>query len=250
MVFRAVREGEEEGTPVALKVLRHELADDASYVRRFAREGEVALAVDHPNLVRVLEHGEACGRLYLASRYVPGPTLAERLDRGPLSARAAARAVADVGAGLDALHRLGLVHRDVKPANVLFDADGRALLTDFGVARGAAHETLTKTGRVVGTIDYLAPELIRGERATSATDIYALGCLAYEALTGAPPFGDRPVADACLAHLREAPADPAAAGVPPELAALVVTALAKDASRRPATGSAYGRLLRAAARAR
>jgi eukaryotic-like serine/threonine-protein kinase len=248
VVYRATRE--RDGAVVALKILREELAEEPTYLRRFVREGDVAATLEHPNLVEVLERGEADGWHYLASRYVPGPSLDERIQARALPPAEVARIVAHVGAALDALHRLGLVHRDVKPGNVLLDPSGRALLTDFGVARAAAHSTLTKAGRVVGTPDYLAPELIRGEPATPSTDIYALGCVAYAALAGAPPFADRPLAATYLAHLRGPPPALTSSAVSADVDAVVRTALAKDPARRPATGSAYGRLLRAAVRAR
>ena len=132
----------------------------------------------------------------------------------------------------------------------MLDESGRASLTDFGLARGTAHTVLTKQGRTVGTVDYLAPEIIRGEAATAASDLYALGCTAYACAVGTPPFAARPLAAACIAHLREEPADPRDArdDVPPELARMLLTALAKDPSARPSTGRAYARLLRAAAR--
>ena len=155
-----------------------------------------------------------------------------------------------MGGALDALHGLGLVHRDVKPANVLLDGDGHALLADFGVARGHAHTALTRVGRTVGTPDYLAPEVIRGGRATPASDLYGLGCLAYECATGAPPFAEkRTIGDVCVAHLQEDPPDPGRRrALPLALVSSLLTALAKDPARRPATGAAYARLLRAGAK--
>jgi serine/threonine protein kinase len=248
VVFRAVRES--DGEVVALKILRDDVSHDDVFRRRFAREGEVARSLDHPHLVPVLDAGEAGGRHYLASRYVPGHTLAERLLRdGPLPVMDALRLVTDVGSALDALHRRSLVHRDVKPANILLDVHGGAALTDFGLARGAAHSILTQRGRVVGTIDYLAPELIKGDAATPASDIYALGCVLFECLVGGPPFGEREYVQACLAHLREPPPDPSAVrdDISSELSWALLQALAKEPLHRPATGTAYARLLRASA---
>src|SRR5690242_14301097 len=150
-----------DGGAVALKLLRAELAHDELFRRRFAREARLAAAVDHPNLVRVVDAGEAAGRAYLATRYVEGSSLAERLrEAGPLPVDEALRVVGDVAAGLDALHRAGLVHRDVKPANVLLAPGGEAVLTDFGLARGPASTVLTRAGQLLGSVDYLAPELV------------------------------------------------------------------------------------------
>ncbi|HEX2110616.1 MAG TPA: serine/threonine-protein kinase [Gaiellaceae bacterium] len=248
VVYRAVRDA--DGAVVALKVLRRELSDDHAYVRRFEREGEIASGLDHPHLVPVVDRGNAEGRRFLAARYVRGRSLAERLGESPLVPLELARVVAHVGSALDELHRRGLVHRDVKPANILLDERDAAVLTDFGVARGAADSTLTRIGRVVGTVDYLAPEVIRGSSATAASDIYSLGCVAYECAVGRPPFGERSVPEACAAHLREPPPDPGSLNpdLPAALVRALLTALAKDPARRPATGAAYGRLLLAAAK--
>lgn len=140
------------------------------------------------------------------------------------------------------------MHRDIKPANVLFDGEGVAMLTDFGLAKGRAYTVLTRPGQVMGTLDYLAPELIRGQPATVATDVYALGCVAFECLEGRPPFGDKGAFQVGLAHLEEPPPVPGAArtDVPPQLPAAILAALEKDPERRPATAGTYASLLRAA----
>jgi eukaryotic-like serine/threonine-protein kinase len=247
MVFRAVHD---DGRVVALKVLRDELGADQSFRTRLAREARAAAEVDHPNLARVLEAGEADGRLYLAVRYVDGRSLAERLAAGgPLEVPELVRLAADVGAGLDALHRRGLVHRDVKPANLLLAADGTAVVGDFGLAKNRAWTVLTRPGQVLGTLDYLAPELIRGEPAGPMSDLYALGCVLYECLAGAPPFAGRGLLRIGMAHLEEEPGDPAAgrADVPPALAWTVRQAMAKDPSRRPPAAGTLARMLRLAA---
>ena len=175
VVFRAVHD---DGRTVALKVLRDELAADQAFRTRLAHEARAAAEVDHPNLIRVLEAGEADGRLYLAVRHVDGRSLAERLAAGgPLGVPGLLRLAAGAGAGLDALHRRGIVHRDVKPANLLLAADGTAVVGDFGLAKNRAWTVLTRPGQVLGTLDYLAPELIRGEPAGPMSDLYALGCV-------------------------------------------------------------------------
>ncbi len=248
VVYRGVHA--HERTEVAVKILRIELAEDPEYMRRFLREGEIASRLAHPHLVAVVDRGAIRGRPFLVTRYVKGQSLATHLGKGPLPTAVVARLVGHVGSALDELHRRALVHRDVKPANILLDEKGRAVLTDFGVARGAADSTLTKPGRVVGTVDYLAPEVIAGRQASPASDIYSLGCLAYEAAVGRPPYACETVAQACVAHLQEPPPDPRAlaADMGDAFAAALVTALAKEPSRRPATGTAYGRLLRTAAK--
>src|SRR5205085_10034952 len=142
-------------------------------------------------------------------------------------------------AGLDALHAAGLVHRDVKPANVLFDENGRALLTDFGLAKGPAYTVLTRTGQIVGTLDYLAPELIRGGPASPATDVYALGCLAYECATGQPPFAGKSIFGLSSAILDQDPDDPCTLrpDMPAAMGWAVLQALAKDPAERPPTAT-------------
>jgi serine/threonine protein kinase len=247
-VFRARHDG--DGRTVALKVLRDELNADDTYKRRLAREARAAAEAAHPNLAPVLEAGEADGRLYLALRYVEGRSLAERLrTEGPLSVADLLRLAAEVGAGLDALHRRGIVHRDVKPANILLGPGGTAVLGDFGLARGHADTVLTRPGQVLGTLDYLAPELIRGQAATPLSDLYGLGCVLYECIAGAPPFAGRGVLRTGLAHLEEEPGDPAAgrADVPAAVSWTVRQALAKDPERRPTGAAALAVMLRLAA---
>jgi serine/threonine-protein kinase len=160
--------------------------------------------------------------------------------------------VSHVGSALDAIHARGLVHRDVKPANIMLDESGNAALTDFGVARGEAHTALTKQGRIVGTVDYLAPEVIRGDNAVAASDVYGLGCTAYECAVGTAPFAARgTIVETCLAHLNEPPPHFASRrrDLPRAFVDALLTALAKRPAERPATGTAYARLLRAATKA-
>jgi eukaryotic-like serine/threonine-protein kinase len=248
VVYRAVRDG--DGRTVALKVLRDELVADRSFRTRLAREARAAAEVDHPNLVRVLEAGEADGRLYLAVGYVDGRSLAARLAAGgPLGVPELLGLATGAGAGLDALHRRGIVHRDVKPANLLLAADGTVVVGDFGLAKNRAWTVLTRPGQVLGTLDYLAPELIRGEPASSMSDLYALGCVLYECLAGAPPFAGRGVLRVGMAHLEEEPGDPAGgrADVPPALSWTVRQALAKDPAMRPPGAGTLARMLRLAA---
>lgn len=240
-VYRAVRD---DGAVVALKLAAPELAADELYRRRFEREGRIAASFSHPHVVEVLEAGEADGRPYLVSRLVEGRSLEARIGgEGPLSDAEVVRVVSEIASALDALHERDLLHRDVKPANVLLSAGGGAALADFGLARGVADTVLTQAGRVSGTVDYLAPEVIRGAPATAASDIYALGCLAYECLSGSAPFANRPVGDAILAHLE---AEPSPLASP--LSAAVLQALAKDPVDRPPTATTYALMLRVSLR--
>jgi serine/threonine protein kinase len=249
IVFRAVRD---DGETVALKVLKPAYTDDDSYERRFRREARVASEVRHRHLVPVLDAGEVGGRRYLTVAYVPGVSLKARLaTERTLSLDASLLLVAEVGSGLDALHRHGLVHRDVKPSNILLDEEGAAALTDFGLAKGPDDSALTETGMVVGTIDYLAPELIAGGEATPASDIYALGCVAYECLAGSPPFATENVLEAIAAHLDAEPQDVSRErrDVPLALGAALLRALAKKPDERPRTARAYVHMLAVSARA-
>lgn len=232
-----------DGRVVAIKLLDAALAGDEEYRARFVREARVAQAIRDPHLVRILEASSDAGRPFLVLEYVGGGSLAARLAHGPLGLEQTLGVVADVGAALDALHRGGIVHRDVKPSNVMLREDGSAALTDFGLAKGAAYTVLTRPGQVHGTLDYLAPELIRGGEATPASDVYALGCVAFECLAGRPPFADRSLFGVGRAHLEDEPPDPPTS---PEVAWVLLRALEKDPSARPATGTMYAHLLRAA----
>jgi serine/threonine-protein kinase len=239
VVYRAT-DGSSE---VALKVLR-DPSDVA--LRRFAREARIAERIDSRHLVPVLEVGDG----FLVLPLYAG-TLAGRIHaNGALPVEETVALAAEVAQGLDALHRLGVLHRDVKPSNVLLDDAGAAALTDFGLARGADSTQLTRDGQLVGTVHYLAPELIEGSPASSASDIYALGCLLYECLTVAPPFAGRRDAEVGFAHLVEEAPDPRL--LRPELsedmALALLTALAKDPRSRPTTATALARMLHLAGR--
>jgi serine/threonine protein kinase len=248
-VFRAVHA--QTGALVALKLLKPDLASDPSLVRRLLREARAAGTVDHRHLVGVLDAGQSDGRHYLALELVPGLTVGQRIDaEGPLALDDVVRIAADVAAGLDALHRAGIVHRDIKPSNVLLDADGAARLTDFGLAKGHDYSALTLPGQMLGTIDYLAPELIRGEEPTAGSDIYAFGCLVYACVAGRPPFGGRGMLQIGVGHLDEEPPDPCAQrpDAPDGFGEAVCFALRKAPHERPATAEAYARLIAVGAR--
>lgn len=247
IVYRASREP--DGDPVALKVLRRELSHDETYRRRFVHEARAAGEVHHRHLVPVLEAGEEDERIYLAVAFVEGRTLEDRIAAdGTLPLDQLVRLTAQVASGLDALHRTDLVHRDVKPSNIILDQAGNAALTDFGLAKGRAYTVLTKPGQVMGTLDYLAPEMIKGLPATPSSDVYALGCVVFECLTGHPPFAEKAVFQVGIAHLEEPPPDPCQArdDCPEGLSWAVLRALEKDPAQRPPSATAYGQMVRLA----
>jgi hypothetical protein len=211
--------------PVALKLIAPELAQDAAFRERFLREPRIAASLDHPGVVPIYEAGERDGQLYLAMRWVEGSDLRQLLRRdGPLSPEVTVRLLSQVAEALDAAHRRGLVHRDVKPANILVDDDGHTYLGDFGISGQAGADR-----RMAGTLDYLAPEQIRGEDLDGGADQFALGCVLYECLTGAPPFRRETEAEALWAHLRE-PAPPLRAH--PALDPVIERAVAKERDAR------------------
>src|SRR6266581_3278276 len=197
---------------VALKVLIAELAQDETFRARFIRESQIAASLDHPNVVTVYDAGESDGLLYISMRYVDGPNLGRTIrDEGPLDPKFVVSVIDQVGGALDAAHALGLVHRDVKPANVLLSRPGearsvRAFLTDFGITKriGAATQ-FTQTGQLVGTYTYMAPEQIRGDPLDGRTDIYSLGCIVYECLTAKPPFGGDSPMELMFSHMNQQP---------------------------------------------
>jgi YVTN family beta-propeller protein len=220
--------------PVALKILSPELAGDERFRDRFLKESRLAASIDHPNIVPVYDAGEVAGKLYIAMRYVDGSDLKQLLSDGPLEARRTVGLAAQIGAALDAAHVRGLVHRDVKPSNVLVTGDDHAYLADFGLTRrlGEAGSALGAS-QSLGTIDYVAPEQIRGEEIDGRADVYSLGCLVHECLTGRPPFRRGSEAATLFAHLEEEP--PAPTG----LEHVMRTALAKEPEERYPTGAAF-----------
>ena len=247
IVFRA--EPSSGGDAVAVKLLKEELSENETFVRRFLREARVAAEVEHPNLVRVLEAGEANGRHYLAVEYIAGGTLRRRLDAdGPLTLEQTTRLARQIGTALDALHEAGLVHRDVKPENVMLDEEGHALLADYGLAKGPAYTVLTRPGQVMGTPAYMAPELVNGAEATSSTDLYALGCVLFESLAGRPPFTGSNVFELLVSHVEREPPSVAAVrdDVPASVDEVQGRALAKEAAGRPPTGRMLAHMLASA----
>jgi serine/threonine-protein kinase len=236
------------GRRVALKVLVQELADDPRATRRFVREARATAKLTHPNVTRVYDFGRDGGVPYLVMELLEGDTLAERLAGGPLPPREAARIGAAVADALDAAHSRGIIHRDIKPSNVLLTPAGEVKVMDFGIA-AAADETHSTTGSgLYGTAAYISPERAAGQAATPAADVYSLGAVLYELLTGRPPFlGDSPVL-VVRAHLHEPPRPVRehAPWVPARLADSCEAALAKDPAQRPSSAAALAIRLRAA----
>jgi serine/threonine-protein kinase len=234
VVFRAT---DAAGRNVALKVLRNEVAAiDPVYTERFRREGGLLASLEHPSVIPIYGMGEVDGELYIATQLTES-TLKEAILAGPLSIDDAMTILAAVGDALDAAHAAGVIHRDVKPANVLLDPGPRAYLTDFGLARDPNGAGLTAPGQVLGTIDYMAPELLEGLRVGGATDIYALACLAVETLTGTVPFPHDNDAATTYAHVMGPP--PKVSDRRPELPqaldAVIAVGMAKQPDERPAT---------------
>ena len=223
---------------VALKVITPELAKDDDFRRRFIAESKAAAAIEHQHVLPVFFAGERDGVLFIAMRYIEGDDLRVLLRAGgPLAPETAAEVVRQVASALDAAHARGLVHRDIKPANVLLDKDGHAYLTDFGLTKRLHDSTsATRTGEWVGTVGYVAPEQIRGERVDARADVYALGCVLYHALTGRPPFAHDLEATTIWAHLEEAP--PSVGDTAPrEFDEVIARAMAKSpADRFPSAG--------------
>ena len=237
------------GRPVALKLIATEQASDPDVRERFEREARMTASIEHPNVVPVYGAGEEDGHLYLVMRFIPGTDLHHVLRKeGRLPPARAASIVAQVGDALDAAHAAGLVHRDVKPANVLIGGD-HAYLSDFGITRVQASDTrITDSGNWIGTVDFMAPEHLRGEPTDARADVYALGCVLYTALTGLPPFRRETVPATITAHLHDPPPRPSETpGVPVAFDSVIARALAKEpADRYPSAGD-LGRAARAAA---
>jgi serine/threonine-protein kinase len=226
------------GERVALKILASELADDERFRRRFLRESELARSLDHPHIVSTLAEGDDDGLLYMAMRYVDGPNLRSVIQsEGLLEPRRALGLLGQVASALDAAHARGLVHRDVKPANILIESisDGeQAYVCDFGLARHRSSAgSLTGEG-FVGTIDYIAPEQIEGDAVSGSADLYSLGCVLFESMTGERPFPRGTEVAVVFAHLNDRP--PAASDVNPELPEAIddvfAVALSKDPRQR------------------
>jgi hypothetical protein len=222
---------------VALKVLTAQLSSDPAFRERFRREGLVQAALEHPHIVTVFEAGQADQGLFLAMQMVEGPTLKDLIHRGELRDRRAVRLLTQVAEALDAAHSKGLIHRDVKPQNVLIGKGEHAYLADFGLTRASDDARMTATGLFVGTIDYISPEQARGESATASSDVYALTAVLYECLTGHVPFVRATEERVLLAHLSEDPPrlTEARGDLPSAMDEVIALGMAKDPADRPAS---------------
>jgi hypothetical protein len=233
---------------VALKIISPELAEDPEFRERFKRESEIAASLDHPNVVPIYHAGEDAGKLYVTMRFVEGTDLREMVAlQGRLEPSVAARIISQTASALDAAHARGLVHRDVKPANVLIDESAghpHAYLTDFGLTKQASSQSgLTKTGMIVGTMDYIAPEQLQGSEVDGRADIYALGCVFYQALTGQVPYPRETEPAKMWAHMSEPTPSllTVAPNLPPALDDVVQRAMAKEPDERYLSAGDFGR---------
>ncbi len=218
--------------PVAVKVMHAGISDQPDQLERFRREARAVAQLSHPNVVAVIDAGEDQGHPYIVFEYVDGETLKQRIDRlGRLPVDEAAAYAIEVGRGLAAAHARKLVHRDVKPQNVLIDAAGRAKVTDFGIALSLESDGLTKTGRVLGTTDYVSPEQAMGQDVDARSDIYSLGILLYEMLTGRVPFEAETLVGVAMKHVNEPMPDVQRAR--PEVSAVFASVIERATEKDP-----------------
>jgi eukaryotic-like serine/threonine-protein kinase len=222
---------------VAVKLLSPGLSQESDFVERFRAEARHTAALQHPNIATVFDYGEDDGTAYLVMELVPGQALSQIIaDRAPLSTQETVAILIQAATALAAAHEGGVVHRDVKPANIMVTPDGTAKLTDFGISRAVDSVPLTQTGQVLGTAQYLSPEQALGQSATAASDIYALGVVGYEMLTGERPFDTGSVVSTALAHVNQPP-PPLPETVPRGLADVINAAMAKAPADRPASAA-------------
>src|ERR1044072_8577139 len=227
-------EDQELGRRVAIKILNDRHAADDQFVERFRREAKNAAGLSHPNIVSIYHRGDSEGTYYIAMEYLDGRSLKELIvARGSAPTRTAIEYARQVLAALGAAHKQGIVHRDIKPHNVLVGPEGRLKVTDFGIARSGASQ-MTEVGSIIGTAQYLSPEQARGSPVDQTSDVYAVGVVLYELLTGQVPFtGDTPL-EIAMKHLSEVPKPPSELRpeVPHDLDSVVLRALAKDPGER------------------
>ncbi|NYD86681.1 serine/threonine-protein kinase [Cellulomonas oligotrophica] len=229
--------------PVAVKVLREEYAGDAGFLERFRTEARNSAALSHPNIAALFDYGEQDGSAYLVMELVVGEPLSDLLEREPvLKPRALVPILAQSARGLHAAHVAGVVHRDVKPGNILLARQGKVKITDFGVSLATDQKTMTATGMVMGTAQYLSPEQAVGKAATPLSDLYSLGVVAYEAMAGHRPFTGPTAVDIAVAHVND-PVPPLPSHADKKLGALVMRLLSKEPTERPASGEELAELL-------
>ena len=247
LVYRAT---DADGNTVALKLVRGTLAGDIVFRKRFEREVKAAERVTHPHVVPVLAMGDHEGLPYMVQQFISGGALQDKIEReGTMSLEETVTLCLQVAKGLAALHEQGLIHRDLKPANILLDETGSAFIADFGLAKDRDASVLTKPGQAVGSMDYMAPEQIRGEEVGPQADVYSLGCVMYECLAGEPPFADRQGMQILWAHLQDEPPDLAEKRpeVSKDVSWAVLRGLEKEAEKRPPSPIAYSRMVQMAA---
>jgi len=231
------------GRAVAVKLLHPALSQESSFAERFRAEARHTASLHHPNIATVFDYGEDDGTAYLVMELVVGQPLSQIIaDRAPLSGQETASILVQAATALEAAHQGGVVHRDIKPANILITPDGTAKLTDFGIARAIDAAPLTQTGQVLGTAQYLAPEQALGRSATASSDIYSLGVVGYEMLTGKRPFDSGTAVATALAHINQAPT-PLPVTIPTGVRDVIGAALAKDPADRPASAAAMAAAL-------
>lgn len=234
------------GRDVAVKVLADRYAADPAFVERFRREASAAAQLNHPNIVQVFDRGEAGGTYYIVMEYLPGPDLKEIIRRrGTISADETVEAGLQILSALSAAHRRDVIHRDIKPQNVIMSDEGMLKVTDFGIARAGADADMTEAGSVIGTAQYISPEQARGGEVTPASDCYSVGIVLYEMLTGRVPFDGEGAVAVAMKQVNEPPIPPRTfePSIPPALEAVVLTALAKRPSERYRTAEAFSAAL-------
>src|SRR3954463_11889947 len=234
-------EDQELGRRVAIKILNGRHANDDQFIERFRREAKNAAALNHPNIVSIYDRGEAEDTYYIAMEYLDGRTLKELIvGHGQAPVRVAVEYARQILSALRFAHRHGIVHRDIKPHNVLVDREGRVKVTDFGIARAGTSD-MTETGAIMGTAAYLSPEQAQGHAVSASSDLYSVGIMLYELLTGRVPFDAESAVSIALKQVSEEPVPPRALNpqVSPELEDVVLTALQKDPAQRYADADEF-----------
>ncbi len=234
-------EDQQLGRKVALKLLHRRFAEDADFVERFRREASAAAGLQHPNVVGVYDRGAWDGTYYIAMEYLPGRSLKDVvIQEAPLDPVRAIDLTVQILKATRFAHRRGIVHRDLKPHNVMVDDEDRVKVTDFGIARAGASD-MTETGSIMGTAQYLSPEQAQGHAVSDVSDLYSIGVVLFELLTGQVPFDAESAVSIALKHVSEPPPPPSAfdPAVPPELETIVLWALEKDPARRPQDADAF-----------